>query len=247
MFVTSVIFSSGILDVSSRSLFSPPFYLDATTAVFIDPSKIIKDYLADPAYRIGNNLQVSVNVTDAVDLFSYQVNVTWNPSMLNFLRVVSYGDFLARTGSSYGTSRIQPTWKASNVTGYASIAETILGDVAGISGGGRLFTIEFRIVGYGWTDLNIGSGGSLPTMLLNSAGGTITYNTVRGYFSNRLGGDVDSDRDVDYNDFVVLAGAYGSTSGQPAYKRNADFDDDGDVDYNDFVKLAGNYGKVAPP
>ncbi len=56
-------------------------------------------------------------------------------------------------------------------------------------------------------------------------------------------GDVDGDGDVDYNDFIILAGAYGSSSGQPAYDVCADFDKDGDVDYDDFMVLAGNYGK----
>lgn len=58
-------------------------------------------------------------------------------------------------------------------------------------------------------------------------------------------GDADRDGDVDYDDFIVLAGAYGSHSGQPAYQRNADFDLDDDVDYDDFIILAGNYGETA--
>jgi hypothetical protein len=57
-----------------------------------------------------------------------------------------------------------------------------------------------------------------------------------------LGGDVDGDGDVDYDDLVVLAGAYGSSIGQPSYDERADFDRDGDVDYDDLVVLAGAYG-----
>ncbi len=56
-------------------------------------------------------------------------------------------------------------------------------------------------------------------------------------------GDCDGDRDVDYDDFIVLAGAYGSSSGDPAFVQATDFDADGDVDYDDFIILAGNYGK----
>ena len=256
LLTVSMVFASGFVDVSTVSLFSePPVGPDSPgpNEVFIDPNKIIKDYLVDPGYQIGNTFVVHINVSSVTDLFSYQVNITWNTAMLNFTGIWAYGDFLARTGSAYGTSRIEDIYVASNATGYASIAETILGDVAGITGSGRLVTIEFQIVGYGWTDLFISSGGSLPTTLLDSAGATITWNHQAslfgndGYFSNRLGGDVDSDRDVDYSDFIVLAGAYGSVVGQPAYKRNADFDQDGDVDYSDFIKLAGNYGKSVPP
>ncbi len=60
----------------------------------------------------------------------------------------------------------------------------------------------------------------------------------------KIPGDVDGDGDVDYDDFIILAGAYGSSIGQPAYVKEADFDDDGDVDYDDFIVLAGNYGKT---
>ncbi|NIM46628.1 MAG: S8 family serine peptidase [Candidatus Aenigmarchaeota archaeon] len=54
-------------------------------------------------------------------------------------------------------------------------------------------------------------------------------------------GDIDGDFDVDYDDWIVVAGAYGSSIGQPAYDARADFDKDGDVDYDDFMVLAGYY------
>ncbi len=57
-------------------------------------------------------------------------------------------------------------------------------------------------------------------------------------------GDIDRDGDVDFDDFTVLAGAYGSIHGDPAYDERADFDRDDDVDYDDFIILAGNYGKT---
>jgi nitrous oxidase accessory protein len=57
-------------------------------------------------------------------------------------------------------------------------------------------------------------------------------------------GDADDDGDVDCNDLAVLAGAYGSSSGQPTYDTRADFDNDGDVDYDDLSLLVANYGKT---
>ena len=72
-----------------------------------------------------------------------------------------------------------------------------------------------------------------------------TDNNIRsdGTVRIKMLGDCDGDGDVDYNDFIVLAGAYGSTIGQPAYRPEADFDQDGDVDYADFIVLAADYGK----
>jgi hypothetical protein len=66
---------------------------------------------------------------------------------------------------------------------------------------------------------------------------------VDGTVTITIAGDIDGDYNVDYDDFIVLAGAYGSTIGQPAYNSAADIDGDGDVDYSDFIALAGNYGQ----
>jgi hypothetical protein len=239
--ITSVVFASGLIDVSRTPLLGyTPILPDAGETVFINPSKIIHDYINDPGYQIGNTLMVHVNVSSVTDLFAYQVNVTWSPSMLNYTGV-TYGDFLARTGSSYGTSRIEPTVFASNVTGFASIAETILGNVGGISGGGRLFTIHFKIIGYGSTSINLSGAGTLPTTLLNSAGGTMAFTATGGFFRNKLIGDIDGDHDVDGVDFGQFAPKYGSSG--PLGYTECDLDYDGDVDGIDFGLFAPNYGR----
>ncbi len=55
-------------------------------------------------------------------------------------------------------------------------------------------------------------------------------------------GDCDGDYEVDYDDFIILAGAYGTSVGEAGYHARADLDNDGDVDYDDFITLAGAYG-----
>jgi hypothetical protein len=55
-------------------------------------------------------------------------------------------------------------------------------------------------------------------------------------------GDFDADGDIDFDDFVEFAGAYGATSCADAnYNSIADFDDDCNVDFDDFVEFAGVY------
>jgi len=243
IFIASAVFASGLVNVSKTSLLGyTPMLPDAGESIFVDPSKIIVDYINNPGYQIGNTLSVHVNVSSVTDLFSYQVNVTWSPSMLNYTGV-TYGDFLARTGSSYGTSRIEPTVFASNVTGFASIAETILGNVGGISGGGRLFTIQFKIIGYGSTTINLSGAGTLPTTLLNSAGGSMAFTSTSGYFRNTIFGDIDADHDVDGVDFGMFAPNYGRTGIPPSEYHPSDLDGDGDVDGVDFGLFAPNYGR----
>ena len=243
IFIASAVFASGLVNVSKTSLLGyTPMLPDAGESIFVDPSKIIVDYINNPGYQIGNTLSVHVNVSSVTDLFSYQVNVTWSPSMLNYTGV-TYGDFLARTGSSYGTSRIEPTVFASNVTGFASIAETILGNVGGISGGGRLFTIQFKIIGYGSTTINLSGAGTLPTTLLNSAGGSMAFTAANGFFRNKIIGDIDGDHDVDGVDFGRFAPSYGSIIGWPKYDPECDLDYDGGIDGVDFGLFAPNYGR----
>lgn len=45
-----------------------------------------------------------------------------------------------------------------------------------------------------------------------------------------LAGDANNDNYIDWNDMDILAGAYGSHTGEPGWDSRADFDCDGDVD-----------------
>ena len=72
-----------------------------------------------------------------------------------------------------------------------------------------------------------------------------TYNY--GWMFITIAGDMDGDGDVDIFDIVIIASAYGTSIGNPAYNPNADIDGDGDVDIFDVVIAAGNYGTSIPP
>jgi len=180
-----LVFSLGIVDVSELTE-NLPFLEPAssTTRLFIEPDEIVKDYLLDPGYQINDTFQIHVNVSDVADLYLWNVNLSWSPDILNFTGIVSYGDLLNQTSSSYGTSRMVDIINANNETGYAVVAESILGDYSGVSGNGSLITIEFLIVGYGSTYLNLSVAESAPTMLLDSFGSDIPFTAVDGYFTN---------------------------------------------------------------
>jgi len=248
--VASMVFANGVVDVSKMSLFSStPVEPDSPgTTVFVDPDAIIKDYYDAGGYEIGDTLTVHVNVTTDVVLgiFSYQVNLTWNTAVLNFTGISSYGDFLAKTGSPYGTSRIEKIDSASNVTGYATVAETILGEYAGITDSGRLFTVTFEIIGYGCSNIVIGTGGSLPTTLLDSTGAEMTYSTINGYFKNKLLGDSNGDGVVSVADMGLLSAMWTGVVGALPYNRDADNNDDGVITVGDMGVTSANWGRTAP-
>jgi hypothetical protein len=244
--IVSAAFATRIVDVSTLSLFNTGFEPDSPgTNVFVDPAKTIRDYVNNPTYRRGNIIQLSINLTTDVvtDLYAYQIDVTWNPAVLNFSNVHVYGDLLARTGSPYGTSRIEPTWTANNTAGSASIAEAILGDYPGITGSGRLVTLNFTVNGYGWSNITITVGGDLPTMLLNSAGTQLSFTMTIGYFDNKLRGDVTGDRVVNINDMSAIGLAFGATPARLTWNYNADLNKDNVININDMSEVGLNFGR----
>ena len=211
----------------------------STTTVFVDPLNLINETL-----QAGSKFTVHVNVSDVNDLFTWQVNMSWDSSILNVSRIIP-GEFLARADNQTSSEALGGVVinSTDNAQGYGLFAESILGDVAGISGNGSLVSIEFLVVDYGSTDLNISVSGTLPTVLLDSASGTITYNKTDGYFSNKILGDIDGDGDVDKFDFGAFALAFGSEKGEPRYNPEADLDHDGDIDGFDFGTFALNFGR----
>jgi hypothetical protein len=67
--------------------------------------------------------------------------------------------------------------------------------------------------------------------------GTTTITATTG-----VKGDFDGDGDVDWDDFLAFADAYGATScDDPNYNSIADFDDDCNVDWDDFLAFADVY------
>jgi len=100
---------------------------------------------------------------------------------------------------------------------------------------------------------NWNTTGVVPGNYIISAEASIVpdeLNTDNNIFGNgmirvKIPGDIDGDGYVGSSDFSVLAGAYGSSSGDPAYDARADFDNDGYIGSADFSILAGNYGATA--
>jgi hypothetical protein len=210
----------------------------SSPTVLVDPSNVI-----DEAFQAGSTFTVNVNVSELSDLFTWHVKVSWNTNVLN-VSSVSYGEFLSQTISPDETSSsIEDVISVFNDAGYAWVAESVLGEYPGVSGNGCLASIEFLVVDYGCTDININVTENMPTKMLDSSGSNISFTTVNGYFSNKILGDIDGDGDVDRYDFGTFAGAYGTVEEDPDYDVECDFDRDGDVDRYDFGTFAGNYGR----
>jgi len=228
--------------------------------VLLDPAVNATDY-EDPDHNvtIGSTVGFCVNISDVMDLFTWHIKLSWDQDILNG-SVILYDDFLSSgTVSPNGTSSgVVDITSIFYEEGYGWAAESVLGDYAGVSGNGSLLDIQFDIIGYGHTYINISVAGSMPTQLLDSTGTNMTFLTEEGYFRNVIPGDLQGDTggtppdgDVDRYDFGAFAGHYGSDSGDPNYNVLADLSDDsglpmapdGDVDRYDLGVFADNYGR----
>jgi len=103
-------------------------------------------------------------------------------------------------------------------------------------GASESFLFDFNPQDYGNYTLTITADSDNDIVELDE-----TNNTWTVWMIGTIRGDMDGDGDVDYDDLIMFAGAYGIWFEIPPYPRG-DFDWDGDSDYDDFIMFAGNYG-----
>ncbi len=220
--------------------------------MFVDPPAIMDETLQAPS-----TIDVRINISTTEPVYSWQFNLSWDPSVLTVIGYV-YGDFLGNPGGVNENTTQIPYGDA--LAGWVLMMESAIGDYPGKTGSGWLGNLTFSVADYGYTLLDIDHA--------------LTYVSVRnpfppppvlqidpvkenGYFSNMIPGDMVGDTpgsppdgDVDWFDFGDFAAAYGSTIGQPNYNPLADLvgdtsgsPPDGDVDWFDFGDFASNYGR----
>ena len=237
--------------------------LSSSTTIFVDPESFIMDYDDLP---VGSTFTVHVNVSDVTDLYTWQLNMSWDPSILNVSSLTG-GEFLLQTVSADKTASFQLGFvinATDNVEGYTGMAESILGEASGITGSGRMVSIEFLVVGYGCSNLTINVAGTLSTTLIASTNSSIAFTTVDGYFSNKFISDIRGpesppgsglypfDGVVDMWDFGYIGLMYATddeladTRGPENPPGSGNYPPDGAVDMWDFGYCGLQYGKSFP-
>ena len=87
---------------------------------------------------------VTLNIQNAVDLFTAPLKVRWDPKLLR-LNQVTPGTLIGDGGSQVGP----PTIDIRNDTGEASITLTRVAGAPGVNGSGTLVSMAFMAVGKG--------------------------------------------------------------------------------------------------
>ncbi len=127
---------------------------------------------------VGGTTTVSVRIEGVTDLYGAEVHMTFSPSIVQVVDAdgnsgngvqVAAGDIFA------GKNAFNALNAVNNGTGTIDYAISLLGEPAGITGAGNLFTITFRGVAPGLSAV------AFSTVLLASrAGGQISASSVNG-------------------------------------------------------------------
>jgi hypothetical protein len=138
--------------------------------------------VAGPAVPVaqGGSFAVKIDITGVSDLYGFQFDLRFNPSMLAAASSTE-GTFLSSGGATYfipGT--------IDNVGGsVTNNADTLLTAISGVNGGGLLETIDFKAVGSGTSALDLAN-----VTLLNSSLNPIDVALVDGSVTMKGGASV---------------------------------------------------------
>jgi len=165
-----VIWLAAIILLSPTLTIKPVFAPETTLS--INPPSII-----DPSKDVGATFIINATVSDVVDLWNWQIKVTFNPTVLGCVRAWIPSD-------SPFSFPVQPTPLIDNITGYVMMGASQLGTAPGVSGTGVLACIEFEVKSIGSSYINYSRPYGEDTYLLDPDLGEIPAALEDGYFSN---------------------------------------------------------------
>ncbi len=114
------------------------------TYLRIDPSRI-----EDSTLTPGKTFTVDVMVSDVLWLFDWQVNMSFNPSVLRIADIFEGAFLKGQPEGTFGARRIE------NEKGWALYGWSTLGENIGVSGSGTLATVEFEVLSIGESIIKI--------------------------------------------------------------------------------------------
>jgi hypothetical protein len=146
------------------SLVSIAFAPVTLPLVYVDPAETT----ANP----GDTVTINVNIQDAVDLYSFQASVGFDPNVLEPI-TAEEGPFIAdATTSPSGTF-----YQANLYDDFVYVTVVTLGRYPGVNGAGTLFNVTFNVLDAGTSDLHL-----FDTIFLNSTPTEIAIDVADGLF-----------------------------------------------------------------
>ena len=100
----------------------------------------------------GDVFQIPVNISSVTDLFDFQFDLSFDPSVVQLLGV-SEGPFLS--GGVPGSTIFFPGLIDNTAGTVTFVSDTLVGPVPGVGGSGTLASLRFQAVGPGLSPLNL--------------------------------------------------------------------------------------------
>jgi hypothetical protein len=146
-------------------------------ALFFAPSLTLADAVlsvSTPAtVSQGNSFMADVNISGVTDLYDFQFDLGFNPSVLQ-VTGVSEGTFLTSGGTTFFLPGV-----IDNTSGSITFnADTLEGAIPGVTGAGTLLVFDFTAIGPGTSTLSILNNADL--ILQDSTGANINATTTNG-------------------------------------------------------------------
>ncbi|HVP26297.1 MAG TPA: cohesin domain-containing protein [Candidatus Bathyarchaeia archaeon] len=117
---------------------------DSLPVIAIDPPAV---NLSQP--DIGNNFDITINISNVANLHAWKVRLTWNSSVLNFSQVLE-GPFLQSGGDP---TLFLASPHAINGS-LKEISDSILTN-SSVAGSGVLATVTFKVLSEGQSDIHL--------------------------------------------------------------------------------------------
>jgi hypothetical protein len=153
-----------IAGVFLASVFSLPTFADSMPTLSIDPASSI--------LSVGSNVTLDVNIANVTDLYAFQFDLSFAPSLLSAVSIVE-GTFLPGGGATFfipGT--------IDNVGGTVALtADTLLGSGPGVDGSGTLAILTLTGLAPGTSAIDL-SNVFLLDSNLNSIGASLQSGSV---------------------------------------------------------------------
>jgi len=118
---------------------------------------------------LGQNFSINITISGVLDLYGWELRLNWSATLLGAVDVAQ-GPFLNASGSTFFS------WDVNATEGRMVVDCTLLGNVAGVSGGGTLATVTFNVKNVGESALNL-----YDVVLLNSLEISIPCQATSGY------------------------------------------------------------------
>ena len=170
--------------------------------------------------RVGERLELSLEIADGDDVAGFQASIGFDPAALRFVEAVS-GDYLP-ADSLFVPPVIQDIHVTLGGTAFKGAGE----------GDGTLAVLEFEVVEPKLSFLIL-----TDVSLVTTAGERVLPRLVHGEVIAGLPGDVNRDGMVNILDLVLIAANFTRTG-----QNDADVNGDGVVDILDLVQVAGVIG-----